>query len=110
MLPTKGWLALGMALLGSASWAQSPPVTPPPKPPGNGLPSREQIEPVAPDRAALPPIVVQINKGRVERGPCPFDQSDAKVAISSIRYVTATGAPVSPSLLLQLQDITPAQG
>lgn len=97
--------------LGSASWAQPAPVpTPAPVVPGSGVPTREQIEPVSRDPAQLPPMIVQINNRRAERGPCPFDGSDLTVAIRSISYATSAGAPLPPELLPHLQGIRPVPG
>jgi len=90
-----------LALAPSAALAQTVPGT---------LPSREQVLPPVP-RTAPSPSDVRVDGTQAFRDTvCPFEQSNERVTIGSIRFVRPDGAPLPAELVPLLGGIEPAQG
>lgn len=86
--------------IGHAQTAQTP----------DSLPNREQVEIPQPD-AARDRGRVRVNaRNAVQTAPCPLDRYDLKVAITSVRFTNAAGAPLHPTLVPLLASVGPPTG
>ena len=76
----------------------------------NTAPTREEINPPAPDRTAQPGKVSVDSSGAFARGPCPLDGSTLTASIAEVRFSGLAGAPLAPVLVPLLAGIDAPQG
>ena len=73
-------------------------------------PTREEINPPAPDRTAQPSSVSVDSSGAFARGPCPLDGSTLTATIPQVQFGGLAGAPLAPELVPLLAGIRAPEG
>ena len=73
------------------------------------VPTREEVNPPAPDRSARPSSVSVDSSGAFARGPCPLENSDLRTTIPAVQFGAIGGAPLLglAILVLSILVITP---
>ncbi len=70
-----------------------------------GVPTREEVNPPAPDRTTQPSSVSVDSSGAFARGPCPLDGSTLTATIPQVQFGGLGGAPLAPELVPLLAGI-----
>lgn len=93
---------LGLVLAGQApnAFADAPPT--------GSLPTRELVNPAAPETSAPKASVKVHEAGAMRTGPCPLASSDLKVAIREVRFTAPGGGALPAEILTLLGGIAPA--
>jgi hemolysin activation/secretion protein len=69
-------------------------------------PSREEVNPQAPQSQPRPSSAQVDEKGAFAPGPCPLSESDVRAAITEVRFTAPGGGMLAPDLADLLADIT----
>ncbi len=94
-----------MAGLAPALMAQTVVPPAPTSVPPVSLPTRQEVNPTAPE-AVQPKGEVKVHEeGAFAPGPCPLAQSDIKVAIREVQFTGPGGAELSPEIARLLQGV-----
>ena len=94
---------LGTALAAAAGWSTIAQAQ-------STAPTREEINPPAPDRTAQPSTVSIDSSAAVARGPCPLDGSTLTATIPQVQFGGFGGAPLAPELVPLLAGIRAPEG
>ena len=68
-------------------------------------PTREEVNPPAPDRTTQPSTVSVDSSGAFARGPCPLDNSTLTATIPEVQFGGFGGTPLAPELVPILAGI-----
>jgi len=99
-------LAVGGSIALPAA-AQTAPV--PPQLPANPTP-REVVTPPTPDTSTRPSAVSVDARGAIALPDCPFEGSDIRLALQSVRFVRADGSALQPEISRALAGIDTPSG
>ena len=94
---------LGTALGAAAGWSTIAQAQ-------STAPTREEINPPAPDRTAQPSTVSVDSSAAFARGPCPLDGSTLTATIPQVQFGGFGGAPLAPELVPLLAGIRAPEG
>ncbi|WP_222927009.1 ShlB/FhaC/HecB family hemolysin secretion/activation protein [Sphingomonas gilva] len=78
-------------------------------PPTQGIPSREEVTPPAPEETAAPNVSVD-SREAVVRSTCPFEGSELTLNLSAVTYARPDGSPVQPEIAEALSGVDHATG
>lgn len=77
--------------------------------PPQGIPSREEVTPPAPEDAPTSNVSVD-SREAIVRSNCPFEASDLTLNLSAVTYVRPDGSPVQPDIADALSGVGFATG
>lgn len=97
-----GFAAFVASVFAAPATAQTPPPT-------QGIPSREEVTPPAPEDAPAPSVSVD-SREAIVRSNCPFEESDLMLNLSALTYARPDGSPVQPEIADALSDVGFATG
>ena len=92
-----GFAAFVASVFAAPATAQTPPPT-------QGIPSREEVTPPAPEEATTPSVSVD-SREAIVRSNCPFEGSDLMLNLSAVTYVRPDGSPVQPEIADALSGV-----
>lgn len=97
-----GFAAFVASVFAAPASAQTPPPT-------QGIPSREEVTPPAPEDAATSSVSVD-SREAIVRSNCPFEGSDLTLNLSAVTYARPDGSPVQPEIADALSGVGFATG
>jgi hemolysin activation/secretion protein len=77
--------------------------------PPQGIPSREEVTPPAPEDAPTSNVSVD-SREAIVRSNCPFEGSDLTLNLTAVTYARPDGSPVQPDIADALSDVGFASG
>lgn len=98
---------LGTALSGCGGWSAGAQAQTAQVP---NAPTREEVNPPAPDRTARPSSVSVDSSGAFARGPCPLDNSTLTATIPEVQFGGFGNTPLAPELVPVLAGIRAPAG
>lgn len=93
-----GFAAFMASVFAAPAAAQTPPPT-------QGIPSREEVTPPAPEDTITTPSVSVDSREAIVRSNCPFEGSDLTLNLSAVSYVRPDGSPVQPEIADALSGV-----
>jgi hemolysin activation/secretion protein len=97
-----GFAAFVASIFAAPASAQTPPPT-------QGIPSREEVTPPAPEDATASSVSVD-SREAIVRSNCPFEGSDLMLNLSAVTYARPDGSPVQPDIADALSGVGFATG
>lgn len=77
--------------------------------PPQGIPSREEVTPPAPEDTTAPNVSID-SREAIVRSNCPFEGSDLTLNLSAVTYARPDGSPVQPDIADALSGVGFATG